>query len=170
MKPAGSAPRGLQKLLLDYLASKATAVMTNVPGPREPIRIFGRTLARMMFWVPQSGSIGLGVSILSYGGGVEFGVIADTRVCAEPQQIIDNFQPEFERLLLTLSLLPRELVQSGAMDPLEVERRLFGAPRRRTASAAARPRAAGAKSPKAAGAAAAGRARSAPRRASPSRA
>ena len=31
-----------------------------------------------MFWVPQTGSVGLGVSILSYGGGVQFGVITDT--------------------------------------------------------------------------------------------
>lgn len=122
----GAAPRAVQKLLLDYLASKGTAVMTNVPGPREPIRIFGRTLSRMMFWVPQSGDIGLGVSILSYGGGVEFGVIADTRICPEPQRIIDEFQPEFERLLLTLSMLPRELVEGGRLDPVEVERRLLG--------------------------------------------
>lgn len=165
----GSAPRGVQKLVLDYLATKATAVMTNVPGPREPIRMFGRTLSRMMFWVPQSGSIGLGVSILSYGGGVEFGVIADTNVCPEPQQIIDGFQPEFERLLLTLSLLPRELVQSGALDPSEVEQRLFESQWRHAGDGAARRRRAGTKSPKAAGGAPAESTRSGPRRASPSR-
>ncbi len=122
----GAAPRPLQKLVFDYLASKGTAVMTNVPGPREHIRIFGRKLSRMMFWVPQSGDIGLGVSILSYAGGVEFGVIADTRLCPDPKLIIDGFQPEFERLLLTLSMLPRELVQTGRLDPDEVERRLLG--------------------------------------------
>ena len=48
-----------------------------------------------MFWVPQSGDIGLGVSILSYGGGVQFGVITDTTLCPEPQKIIDEFEPEF---------------------------------------------------------------------------
>jgi WS/DGAT/MGAT family acyltransferase len=127
----GAAPRPAQKLVLDYLASKATAVMTNVPGPRMPIGILGRRIERMMFWVPQSGDIGLGVSILSYGPGVEFGVIADTRICPDPQLLIDEFQPEFERLLLTLSMLPRELVQAGLLDPAEVERRLFGAGSRR---------------------------------------
>ena len=29
----------------------------------------------MMFWVPQSGDIGMGVSILSYDGAVQFGVV-----------------------------------------------------------------------------------------------
>jgi hypothetical protein len=140
----GAAPRPAQKLVLDYLASKGTAVMTNVPGPRAPIGILGRRIDRMMFWVPQSGDIGLGVSILSYGSGVEFGVIADTRICPEPQRIIDEFHPEFERLLLTLSMLPRELVQSGRLDPAEVERRLLGmeprrAPAKRRRATAAAP-------------------------------
>ena len=134
----GAAPRPAQKLVLDYLASKGTAVMTNVPGPRTPIAVLGRRIDRMMFWVPQSGDIGLGVSILSYGPGVEFGVIADTRICADPQRIIDQFHPEFERLLLTLSMLPRELVQAGRLDPAEVERRLLGGPWRSRGGAGAR--------------------------------
>jgi hypothetical protein len=34
----------------------------------------GGKLAQMLVWVPQSGDIGMGVSILSYNGGVQFGV------------------------------------------------------------------------------------------------
>jgi hypothetical protein len=60
----------------------------------------------MMFWVPQSGDIGVGVSILSYAGGVQFGMITDKRMCAEPQRIIDRFAPEFEKIVLALCLLP----------------------------------------------------------------
>ncbi len=127
----GMAPRAVQKFVLDYLAQKGTAVMTNVPGPQKAIRIFGRRLERVMVWVPQSGDIGVGVSILSYDGGVQFGLITDTALCAEPQSIIDQFQPEFERLLLTLSMLPRELIEVG-LDPREVERRLFAKSARRT--------------------------------------
>ena len=123
----GHAPRAVQKLLLDYLAHKGTAVMTNVPGPTRALRFLGRSISQAMFWVPQSGTIGLGVSIFSYDGGVQFGIIADTALCPDPQRIIDQFAPEFERLLLTLSLLPRELVQSGHIDGREVERRLFRA-------------------------------------------
>jgi hypothetical protein len=59
-----------------------------------------------MFWVPQTGTVGLGVSILSYGGGVQFGVIADSALCPEPQQIIDAFEPEFAQLLALTLMLP----------------------------------------------------------------
>ena len=66
----------------------------------------GRALAQDMFGVPQSGDAGLGVSILSYGGGVQFGVITDSALCPEPQRIIDEFVPEFARLSVVTLMLP----------------------------------------------------------------
>jgi hypothetical protein len=59
-----------------------------------------------MFWVPASGEIGVGVSILSYGGGVQFGLITDQALCPDPQAMIDRFEPEFEKLLLLTLMLP----------------------------------------------------------------
>lgn len=103
---AGLLVKPAQDALLELFSRKATAVMTNVPGPRERLRFLGATLQECMFWVPQSGDIGLGVSILSYAGGVQFGVIADKQLCAEPQRIIDGFAPEFERLALLALMLP----------------------------------------------------------------
>ncbi len=126
----GHAPRQVQSLVLEYLASKGTAVMTNVPGPRQPIEFFGIRLSRMMFWVPQSGDIGVGVSILSYNGAVQFGLMTDVALCPDPQAIVDLFEPEFERLVLTLSMLPRELIESGVVDAYELEQRVLDGPRR----------------------------------------
>jgi len=123
----GRAPRSVQAPILDFIAHKATAVMTNVPGPRTPLSLAGRRLSRIMVWVPQSSDIGLGVSILSYAGGVQFGVIADRGLCPEPQQLIDAFQPEFDRLMLIVSMLPPELRGNG-IDPQALEHALFGAP------------------------------------------
>ena len=82
--------------------------MTNVPGPREKLRFCGATLEQSMFWVPQSGDIGLGVSILSYGGGVQFGVITDTLLCPDPQNIIDAFAPELKRLKHATAAMARD--------------------------------------------------------------
>ena len=56
--------------------------MTNVPGPQQALYLAGAHVTRLMFWVPQSGDIGVGVSILSYDGGVQFGLIADRALCA----------------------------------------------------------------------------------------
>jgi diacylglycerol O-acyltransferase / wax synthase len=103
---AGLLIKPAQEAMLSLFGKKTTAVMTNVPGPREKLKFLGSTLEQSMFWVPQSGDIGLGVSILSYGGGVQFGVITDTTLCPEPQKIIDEFEPEFAKLSLVTLMLP----------------------------------------------------------------
>ena len=77
-----------------------------MPGPAVPLKMCGSTLRQNMFWVPASGDIGVGVSILSYGGGVQFGLITDTGLCAEPQTIIDAFEPEFAKLAMVTLMLP----------------------------------------------------------------
>ena len=96
----------VQDAVLGMFAKKATAVMTNVPGPGTPLTFCGSTLRQNMFWVPASGDIGVGVSILSYGGGVQFGLITDAGLCPEPQDIIDRFEPEFEKLTWLTLMLP----------------------------------------------------------------
>jgi WS/DGAT/MGAT family acyltransferase len=96
----------MQDMVLGLFAKKATAVMTNVPGPSVPLQLCGATLRQSMFWVPASGDIGVGVSILSYGGGVQFGLITDQQLCPEPQQIIDRFEPEFDKLSWLTMMLP----------------------------------------------------------------
>ena len=103
---AGLLIKPVQDTLLGLFAKKATAVMTNVPGPAHPLKFCGATLRQTMFWVPASGDIGMGVSILTYGGGVQFGLITDAKLCPEPQQIIDRFEPEFDKLLLLTMMLP----------------------------------------------------------------
>jgi diacylglycerol O-acyltransferase / wax synthase len=102
----GLMPRVLQKQVLDIFGSKTTAVMTNVPGPQEPLYLAGAPVQQIMFWVPQSGDVAMGVSILSYNGGVQFGLVTDKATCSEPQKIIDGFAPEFERLVYALLLAP----------------------------------------------------------------
>ena len=102
----GEGPRILQEQLLAMLARKATAVMTNVPGPQQPLYLGRALIESMMFWVPQSGDIGLGVSILSYNGEVRFGVVADRGLCPDPHRVIEQFVPEFEKLVLATLMSP----------------------------------------------------------------
>ena len=95
----GVAPPPLQELALEMFSRKASAVATNVPGPQQALYMAGCTLRDMMFWVPQTGSIGLGLSILSYRGQVHFGLIADARLIPDPDNVIRRFGAEFEKLL-----------------------------------------------------------------------
>jgi len=102
----GFLPRPVQQEVLDLLANKATAVMTNVPGPQQPLYLAGQRLEEIMFWVPQSGNIGMGVSILSYNGGVQFGLITDAGLVPDPERVIARFRTEFDKLLLALLMEP----------------------------------------------------------------
>jgi WS/DGAT/MGAT family acyltransferase len=102
----GMGPNLLQQPVLELLSSKASAVMTNVPGPREPIYLGGARIAEMMFWVPQSGQIGMGVSILSYHNRVHFGLVTDRKLVDDPEAVICRFAGEFEKLLFITLMSP----------------------------------------------------------------
>ncbi|WP_300615520.1 wax ester/triacylglycerol synthase family O-acyltransferase [Dokdonella sp.] len=96
----GMAPAALQGPALELFSRKATAVATNVPGPQQPLFMAGIEVRELMFWVPQTGSIGLGLSILSYNGRVHFGVVGDHKRVKDPDAIVQRFGAEFEKLLL----------------------------------------------------------------------
>ena len=95
----GMAPSAVQEIALDMFSRKATAVATNVPGPQQPLYLAGSRIREMMFWVPQTGSIGIGLSILSYNGRVHFGLIADAKLVPDPRAVIQRFGAEFDKLL-----------------------------------------------------------------------
>jgi hypothetical protein len=100
----GMGPSALQKPALNELSKKASTVLTNVPGPQQQLYIAGSAIEEMMFWVPQNGSIGLGISILSYNNKVFFGMISDRKLVPEPFDVIKRFNPEFEKLLYMVLL------------------------------------------------------------------
>jgi WS/DGAT/MGAT family acyltransferase len=102
----GMGPSVLQKPALDILSEKATTVLTNVPGPQQPLYLAGRRVKEMMFWVPQNGGIGMGISIFSYDSQVFFGVITDRKLVPDPHEIIERFRPEFEKLVCLSLMIP----------------------------------------------------------------
>ena len=96
----GMGPQALQAPALELFSRKATTVATNVPGPQQPLYLTGVEVSELMFWVPQSGSIGVGLSILSYNGRVHFGLIGDAKRVSDPDAVTARFAEEFEKLLL----------------------------------------------------------------------
>ena len=95
----GVSPSQMADQIVNIFGTKATAVATNVPGPREPTFLAGSVVDNMMFWVPQSGKLGLGVSIISYAGKVTLGVSVDKGLIPDPHRILDGFYREFDALM-----------------------------------------------------------------------
>ena len=90
----GMTSPAIESAAVQFFGSKATAVMTNVPGPRETLYLAGTPVRSLMFWVPQSARLGLGVSILSYDGQVRIGVASDTGLVPDPESIVAEFEAE----------------------------------------------------------------------------
>jgi WS/DGAT/MGAT family acyltransferase len=95
----GASPPCVQGLAMAIFEKKGTAVMTNVMGPQQKLYLAGAPLEALMFWVPQSGRLGIGVSILSYTGQVWVGVMTDQGLVPDPEKIIAGFHAEFDALL-----------------------------------------------------------------------
>jgi WS/DGAT/MGAT family acyltransferase len=99
LRALGRIPLAMQRMVVQIFATKATLVMTNVPGPRQTLYLAGKAISDIFFWVPQSGRVGLGVSILSYNGKVRLGVGTDAGLVPDPQAIVEGFHEEFAALL-----------------------------------------------------------------------
>ena len=140
----GYAPQMLQDRLFNLLLHRATAVMTNVPGPQNPLYMAGAEIKQMMFWVPQSGDIGMGVSILSFNGMVQFGLITDAQMVPDPEAIIAHFRPQFEELLYYVLMSPWGAADAEATEH-EAQHAAAPAPQARKSRPASKPAAKGVK-------------------------
>ncbi len=94
----GLLPLSLQNVGVNIFDTKGSVVMTNVPGPQEKIYLAGAPIDTIMAWVPQSGRISLGISIISYHGRVWLGVATDQALVPDPERILEFFNEEFEEL------------------------------------------------------------------------
>ena len=93
---AGMLPKSMQKALTESFGNKTSAVLSNVPGPRESRFIAGSRIKEQMFWVPQTGDLGIGLSIISYGGQIQFGIVGDARILPNPERIVAQFVSQIE--------------------------------------------------------------------------
>lgn len=104
----GTSPTQAADQIINIFGTKATAVATNVPGPSDPIFLAGKEVSNLMFWVPQSGRLGIGISILSYAGQVTLGVAVDSGLIPDPEHIMDSFHEEFESLMTLVHQVEEE--------------------------------------------------------------
>jgi diacylglycerol O-acyltransferase len=98
LSAVGATPPAVEDVLIGFFTQKASAVVTNVPGPREQVYFAGTPVEGVLVWAPCSGSIGMTVSIFSYMGEVTVGFMADTGLVPDPQPLVDAFDAELRAL------------------------------------------------------------------------
>ena len=104
----GISSASIAKTASNFFANKASMVMTNVPGPQEPLYFAGKKIENFIGWVPRSGRVGMGVSIFSYAGKVGIGLVTDEGLVPDPEMILKYFEAEFNALF--------EISRTGKVD------------------------------------------------------
>jgi WS/DGAT/MGAT family acyltransferase len=94
----GRVPKPIQDLVIRIFGTKGTAVLSSVPGPSRELFVAGRPIKSIVFWVPQSGRLGIGISIMTYAGQVRLGVASDSNVVPDPEGIVAGFEEELHFL------------------------------------------------------------------------
>ncbi|HEU4976170.1 MAG TPA: wax ester/triacylglycerol synthase family O-acyltransferase [Baekduia sp.] len=98
LQAAGLAPAQAETALIDFMTSKSTAVVTNVPGPRETVELTGVPLEEVLVWAPCAGSIGMTVSMFSYRDAVTVGYMTHTAQVPDPLALADATVAELDAL------------------------------------------------------------------------
>ena len=94
----GRSPAKVQNIIVNMFSARSTAVISNVSGPRQKLCLGGAPIRDFIFWPPQSGRLGVGVSITSYNGKVGLGVITDAGLVPDPGVIVAFFHRELDEM------------------------------------------------------------------------
>lgn len=94
----GMSPPAVEAQLIDLFSAKASLVLTNVPGPRQPVYLTGVQMRGVLVWAPCAGSVSTSVSVFSYDGGVTVGFMVDARLVPDPDAIVAAVDAELAAL------------------------------------------------------------------------
>jgi diacylglycerol O-acyltransferase len=95
----GVTPLNVEHAMVDLLCSRATAVVTNVPGPQTIQYFCGKPIRNSIFWVPQAGRLGIGLSIFSYKGEVQMGIATDAALVPDAAELAMAIDAELQELI-----------------------------------------------------------------------
>ncbi|XP_045495727.1 uncharacterized protein LOC123694357 [Colias croceus] len=83
-----------------FNSNQATMVFSNIPGPK-CLSICGCAVKSLVFFVPNKGTTGVGVTALCYGGVLRFAIMADSALLSRPDDlsiILDGMVEEIKYL------------------------------------------------------------------------
>jgi hypothetical protein len=85
-------------------------VVTNVPGPQFPLYLLGRELLDIFPMVPLAGNQAVCFGIMSYNGGVNFGLTADYDSMSDLDALCDDLSESVAELVVAAGSAERGAV------------------------------------------------------------
>jgi diacylglycerol O-acyltransferase / wax synthase len=92
------APTSLATGLTNFFANKGVGVLTNVPGPRQPVSLAGTVVDGVLGFAPCSGDQPMTICMFSYNGKVAVGFGTDVRLVPDGDRLGEHFAEEFEQM------------------------------------------------------------------------
>jgi diacylglycerol O-acyltransferase len=122
--------------IADKLPTVANLAISNVPGPQVPLYLAG---ARMVTFHPLSivlHGLALNITIQTYAGSVDFGVIADKKAVPHVQDLADALEAAFAEAknLFVAEPVPKPAAKPAAKRPAKPKRKALASPRKRAAA------------------------------------
>ena len=95
IEATGWTPPTINRVLADVLARPLTwnLVVSNVPGPQAPFYLLGRRMLEVYPFVPLSPQgHALSIGVVSYDGGVFFGLVGDRDLFADIDDVVADLE------------------------------------------------------------------------------
>jgi diacylglycerol O-acyltransferase / wax synthase len=96
-------PPRIERGLHRFNQWRSTGVITNVPGPSEPLHLTGARVLGSIGWGGLTAELNLTGAFVSFGGRVFAGFVTDTAVTADPERLLVHVQAEWADVLAALS-------------------------------------------------------------------
>lgn len=94
LRAFGVAGAAVERLGVGIFTSKASIMVTNVPGPKARVHVAGQPLQSMMTWAPTSGRLALSATLISYAGELRIGIAGDAHLDVDPAELVEGFEHE----------------------------------------------------------------------------
>jgi len=113
LPPALHAVTGLTLTMPNNLTN---LIVTNVPGPLQPLYLQGHRMLHHYPWVPIGWRMGLSVAMMSYDTSLYFGITADHETPGDIEAIAGGIRDDFVHLRAT-SAVPDDYRRAGPVAP-----------------------------------------------------
>ncbi len=99
---------------------RSTGVLTNVPGPRQPLHLAGARILGSVGWGGMTGHLNVSAAFVSLGGRIFSGLVTDRAITPDPERLEQYLQEEWRRVVPSAEPAPAMVVAAdgdGAARP-----------------------------------------------------
>jgi WS/DGAT/MGAT family acyltransferase len=98
LRVAGMMPPTIERVFTEASTARASAIITNLPGPPDPVYLAGTRVRDILAWAPKPGSLSMCVTIFSYNGEITVSLAVDAGLIPDPEPILARVEDELAEL------------------------------------------------------------------------